>query len=98
MPVLQQLVDLFGDGLAHAGDILEPAFLPILVDIPAKSQQAFGGFAISQGLIDDFAFNLGEIGDQGKYIGKLTVIHAIALFGALYAELYDKLQITYGPS
>ncbi len=65
----QQLVDLFGDGLAHAGDIFEFAFLPVFIDVPAQPSQVLGGFAIGQGLVNDLALDLGQVGDQGKDVG-----------------------------
>ena len=54
----QQLVDLFGDGLTHAGNVFEFAFFPVFVDVAAQLRQVFGGFAVGQGFVDDFALDL----------------------------------------
>ena len=72
----QQLVDLLGDGLAHAGDLAQLLFLPVLVCVPGQGQQALRRLAIGQRHVDGLSLYLQEVGDQGERVSKLTVVHA----------------------
>jgi hypothetical protein len=71
----EQFADLIGDGLPHAGDVFEFALFPVFFGVPAQRGQAFGGLAVGQGLVNDLAPDLEQVGDQGECVSQFTVVH-----------------------
>ena len=74
----EQLVDLLGDGFAHAGDLEQLALAPVFVDIAAQLGEAIGGFAVGEDLVDHLALDLEQVGDIFEDFSDLTVCE---LFG-----------------
>ena len=69
----EQLVDLFGDGLADAGDLGELAVLPEGAGVDAEVLEAVGGLAVGEDLVDHLAFDLEQVGDLLEDGGQLVV-------------------------
>ena len=55
---LEQLVDLFGNGFAHARDLLQLSLFPILTRLASQAHQALGGLAIGERLVHNLALDL----------------------------------------
>jgi hypothetical protein len=72
---VQQLVNFFSDGFAHARDFEQLPFFPKFAGFARQADQTFRRFAIGERFVNDLAFDLQEIGDERERVGKLFVVH-----------------------
>ncbi|MBA7659752.1 hypothetical protein ES703_67744 [subsurface metagenome] len=75
-----QLGDLLGDGIAHAGDVLEVApILNHLLNLGGGMLDGAGRLLIGPDLERDFPLELKQVSDILKDFGDSTVFHGFSI-------------------